>query len=88
MTDDEIWVKFACAAIAGYEVHEDFDGDTEDLANDIADVAEAVADVMMESLKDRFTEKPERRASRGGRGGRKGRGKRGGGEDVPPVEKD
>ena len=85
MTEEEMWVKFACAAIAGYEVPNDFDGDdTEDLANDIADVAESVADVMLESFKNRFAEKPERRTRRGGRGGRRERG--GDGGDPPPTD--
>jgi hypothetical protein len=81
MTEDEMWLRFACAAISGYEVPADFDGeDTEDLANDIADVAEAVADVMLEAFKERF--KPDRRPRRSSRGSRGKRGAAGG--ETPP----
>ena len=52
----DLWVKFACAAIAGYEAPSDFDGDEEELANDMADVAEAVADVMLETVEAKFPE--------------------------------
>ena len=80
MTEEEMWVQFACSAIAGHEVPEDFEGDTEELANDIADVAEAVADVMVEAYKERFIERPTtRRGLRRGSKGRSGRG--GGGEE-------
>ena len=60
----ELWVKFACAAIAGYEVPDDFDGDEEELANDIADVAEATADVMLEVVEQKFPEGGDRRRGR------------------------
>jgi hypothetical protein len=60
----ELWVKFACAAIAGYEVPTDFDGDDEDLANDITDVAEAVADVMLEAVEAKFPEGGDRKRGR------------------------
>jgi hypothetical protein len=56
----DLWVKFACAAIAGYEVPADFDGDEEELANDVADVAEAVADVMLETVEQKFPESGQR----------------------------
>ena len=63
----DLWVKFACAAIAGYEVPDDFaPDDDEELANDITDVAEAVADVMLETVQAKFPEE-------GGRGGRRSR---------------
>jgi hypothetical protein len=73
----DLWVKFACAAIAGYEVPEDFDGDEEALANDVADVAEAVADVMLETVEAKFPEE--------GTGGRR-RGKRAKSRREPAEE--
>ena len=60
----DLWVKFAVAAIAGYEVPDDFEGDDEELANDIADVAEAVADVMLETVEQKFPAEGERRRRR------------------------
>lgn len=82
--DEEMWVRFACAAIAGHEIPDDFESDdTEDLANEIADVAEAVADVMLEAFKERFAEK---RGARRSRPGGKGRRARGGGSEAPAAQ--
>ena len=88
MTEEEVWLRFACAAIAGHEVPDDFDGGLEELVEDISEVAEAVADDMMEAFRDRFSEKPgARRPRRGGGRGRGGRRERGSG-DLPPSEQD
>ncbi len=72
MNEKEMWLKLVCAAAESYEVPGDFDGDSDDLINDIADVTEGFADEML----DRFEEKfgpieeggRERKPSKRGRG--------------------
>lgn len=73
MNEKEMWLKLVCAGAAGYEVPADFDGDYDDLINDIADVAEGFADEMLDRFEEKFgpiqangeRERPKRDRSRG-----------------------
>jgi len=71
MSEDEMWVRFACAALAGHVPDDDLEGD--ELVDDFTDFAGAVADEMLEAFNERFTEqapRPRRGSKRRGRAGR------------------
>lgn len=78
MNEKEMWLKLVCAGAAGYEVPADFDGDSDDLIDDIADVSEGFANEMLDRFEAKFgsiedggeRERPKRK-----RGGGRGRGK-------------
>jgi hypothetical protein len=88
MNEKEMWLKLVCAGAAGYEVPTDFDGDTDDLIDDIADVAEGFASEMLDRFEEKFGPIQEDGRVRGpakrkrGGGGR-GRGRRG---EPTPAE--
>ena len=93
MDEKEMWLRLVCAAAESYEVPADFDGDTDDLINDIADVTEGFADEMLDRFEAKFgtiqaggERRPPKRERGGGRGGR-GRSRTRGGDD-PPEPKD
>jgi len=89
MDEKEIWLRLVCSAAESYEVPADFDGDTDDLINDIADVAEGFADEILDRFEDKFGplqeggRRPPKRKR--GDGGSRGRGRARGGE-TPPAD--
>jgi len=84
MNEKEMWLKLVCSYASGHEVPADFDGDTDDLIEDIADVAEGFADEMLDRFETKFgsieeggeRERPKRERGRG-----RGRGKKTPAED-------
>ena len=90
MDEKEMWLKLVCAAAESYEVPADFDGDTDDLIDDIADITEGFANEMLDRFEAKFGPFEtagggrERRPSKRERGGR-GRG-RGRGQPEPEQE--
>lgn len=59
----ELWCRFACAALAGYEAHCDPQDDDE-LADDMATVASKAADAMLDEYEERYAAGPRRKVKK------------------------
>jgi len=71
--ESEVWVQFACAAIANFEPEDDLET-LDEVADATTDYAEAIADAMTDAFLEKFgdgDDKPRRPAPRPARRAKK-----------------